>query len=357
MNRIPIYRPVLGEEEKKQLTECIDAEWLTGGKKVKEFEQRIAELCGVKYAVACSNGTTALYLGLLAMGIGIGDEVIVPDFTFIASANAVKWAGAEPVFCDIDPDTLNIDVKSVETRITPQTQAIMPVHIYGVACDMDKIMALAKKYCLYVIEDACQGIGVTYNGKSVGGFGDVSAMSFYADKTITTGEGGMVLTDDEGIARKSLILKHQGRTGRGWYIHDEIGYNFRMTDMQAGVGLAQLNKLDLIVRAKNHHSLLYREMLEGIDKIKLPNYCSEDVPFRHNISVDNPDELIKYLDGKGVDAKRVFYPLHRQPCYNVGGSYPNADYAYEHGVSLPSSPLLKDEEIEYVCQCIKEYLK
>ena len=353
MTRIPIYRPMLGEEEKKNLVDCVDREWLTGGKYVKEFEQRIVGICGVKHAVACSNGTTALYLGLLAMGIGKGDEVIVPDFTFIASANAVTWTGAKPIFCDVDK-TLNIDIKLIEKCITAKTKAIMPVHIYGLACDMDGISVLAQKYGLKVIGDACQGIGVNYKGKPVSSFGDVNAMSFYADKTITSGEGGMVLTNDESVAKKCLILKHQGRTGRGWYIHDEIGYNFRMTDMQAAIGVAQLGKLDMIVSLKRQHDILYRRLLNWAE---MTEYNAESVPFRHNIFVENPDSLIKYLDAHNVEAKRVFYPLHRQPCYNVGGNFPNTEYAYEHGVSLPSSPLLKSTEINYICDKIKDFYR
>ena len=351
MERIPIYRPVFDEREKVQLVDCVDKEWLTGGVKVKEFEQKIANLCNVKYGVACSNGTVALYLGLLALGIGLGDEVIVPDFTFIASANAVTWTGAKPVFCDIDSKTLNMDVKSVESKINSKTKAIMPVHIYGKACDMFSLMALARAYRLKIIEDACQGIGVIYYGEPVGGFGDVGALSFYADKTLTTGEGGMVLTNNKDIAQKCLILKHQGRTGRGWYIHDEIGYNFRMTDMQAGVGLAQLEKLPEIISSKHRHSHLYKEKLLKF----MLDISNDDVPFRHNVFVDNPDELIMYLNNNGIDAKRVFYPLHHQPCYNIGGDFPNTEYAYNHGVSLPSSPLLTYEQISYVCDCVNAY--
>ena len=351
MERIPIYRPVFDYREKAQLVDCVDKEWLTGGAKVKEFEQKIANLCNVKYGVACSNGTVALYLGLLALDIGIGDEVIVPDFTFIASANAVTWTGARPVFCDIDPKTLNMDVKSVESKITAQTVAIMPVHIYGKACDMLPLMGLAKRYKLKVIEDACQGIGVTYKFEPVGGYGEVGAMSFYADKTLTTGEGGMVLTNDKDIARRCLVLKHQGRTGRGWYVHDEIGYNFRMTDLQAGVGLAQLDKLPEIISSKQRHNQLYHEKLSKF----MLDFSSEDIPFRYNVFVDDPDGLIKYLDQNGIDAKRVFYPLHRQPCYNVGGNFPNTEFAYAHGVSLPSSPLLTYEQISYICGCVNAY--
>jgi len=356
---IPQFEPWLGEEELAQLTETIRANWITGGKKVAEFEQRIAELCGVKHAIAVFNGTVALYVGLKILGIGEGDEVIVPDFTFIASANSVVMAGATPVFVDIDARTFNIDPDCIEQAITPKTKAIMPVHIYGQSADMDSICEIAKKYNLSVIEDAAQGIEVKFNGKPVGSFGEVGCISFYADKTITTGEGGMVLTDDDGLAEKCLILKHQGRTGRGVYFHEHIGYNFRLTDLQAAVGLAQLSKLSTIIERKKKNEKLYRQYLADVAGIELPYIDPRgfNVPFRINILVNDPAGLSDFLNKEGVGSRRFFYPLHQQPCYDVKGDFRNSVSAYNRGLSLPSAVTLTEEQLEYVCQKIAEFMK
>lgn len=356
---IPICEPYIGKEELMQLTNCIDTKWLSGGNKVKEFEQRMSSLCNTKFAVACSNGTVALYIGLLALGIGKGDEVLVPDFTFIASANAVTWTGARPIFVDIDSKTYNIDCNDARRKITKRTKAIMPVHIYGQSANMDDILDLTLEYELKVIEDAAQGIGVKWNGLPVGGLGDVGCLSFYADKVITSGEGGMVITNNEEIAKKCLILKHQGRTGRGWYVHDYIGFNFRMTDMQAGIGIAQLQKLDSIIKIRRDHDELYRHNLKNIAGLELTytDKRSFNVPFRHNILVDKPDELQKYLEDNGIQTRRFFYPLHKQPCYNKKGKFPNSINAYEHGLSLPCATSLKNEDIEFICDKIRGFMK
>lgn len=355
--RIPIYKPVLGREEVQQLTECVTDNWLTGGPKVKKFEREIADRCKVQFAIACTNGTTALYLALSALGMLPGAEVIVPDFTFIASANAVLWAGGTPVFVDVDYGTWNINPFKIEGAITEKTWGIMPVHIYGQSVNMDAVVRIARKHSLKVVEDACQGIGVLWEGKPVGGIGDAAALSFYADKTITTGEGGMVLTNDEEVARRCLILKHQGRTGRGWYVHDYVGYNFRMTDMQAGVGLAQLGKLDWIIQQKGLHSQQYCAGLREVQAVTAPflDRRGLSVPFRHNITVPEPDKLIAHLATEGIESKRAFVPLHIQPCYLRNQQCPNAAYAHEHLVSLPSSPLLADSEIEEVCEAIRRF--
>jgi perosamine synthetase len=356
---IPQFEPWLGEEELTQVTETIKANWITGGEKVKQFERQIAELCDVKHAIAICNGTMALYVGLKILGIGEGDEVIVPDFTFIASANSVVMAGAKPVFVDVDEKTFNIDPECTERAITPTTKAIMPVHIYGQAADMNRICEIAKKYGLYVIEDAAQGIGVKFDGKPVGGFGDVGCLSFYADKTMTTGEGGMVLTNDDKLAEQCLILKHQGRTGRGMYFHEHIGYNFRLTDLQAAVGLAQLSKLPTIIDRKKKNERLYRDYLAGVDGAEFPYVDPRgfNVPFRINILVNDPEGLSVFLNENEVGSRRFFFPLHMQPCYDIKGKFPNSVNAYERGLSLPSSAKLTEEEVRYISDKIKEFYR
>jgi perosamine synthetase len=360
MNKIiPTYEPWLGKEELNQLAETIKANWITGGPKVKEFQDKIAKLCKVKHAIACCNGTQALYLGLKILGIGEGDEVIVPDFTFIASANAVVWTGAKPIFVDVDSKTFNIDPEKIEKAITKNTKAILPVHIYGLSADMEKIMEIAKKHNLFVIEDAAQGIGVSFNKKPVGGFGDVGCLSFYADKTITTGEGGMVLTNSDELAKKCIILLNQGRIKRGWYFHEQIGYNFRLTDLQAAVGLAQLKKLPLIIKKKKNNEKLYKKYLLGVKEVSFP-YIDErgfSVPFRINILIKNPQKLSDYLEKEGIITKRFFYPLHLHPCYNIKEEFPSSVEAYETGLSLPCSVNIKEIQIKYICSVIKDFFK
>ncbi len=359
MDFIPQYEPWLGDEELALLTECIKDNWITGGKKVKEFEKGIANLVGVKHAIACCEGTQVLYLGLKVMGIGEGEEVIVPDFTFIASANSVVWAGAKPILCDVDKDSLCMNLDSISGLITGKTTAILPVGIYGNSPNMRELRSTLIE--LLMIEDAAQDVGVTWESKHLGSFGDVGCLSMYADKTLTTGEGGMVLTDNDGFAEKVVRLLNQGRTGRGRYIHEEIGYNFRMSDLHAAVGLAQLGKLWGIIDRKKHHEKLYGELLSGMEQVRLPVIDSRcfNVPFRHNIFVDDPELLSKHLTSENIGSLRFFYPLHRQPCYKHLGledsQFPNSVWAYEHGLSLPSSVTLSDSSIAYVCEKIREF--
>lgn len=363
--KIQNYEPWLDIEERGEVLDCLNSGWVTGGPKVKKFEEEIAKLHKVKHTVAVMNGTMALYMAIESLSLTKPFEVIVPDFTFIASANAVVLAGGVPVFCDVDKDTFNIDCVSAERCITPYTKAIMPVHIFGQAANMDDVKALADKYNLSIVEDAAQGIGVSFRGVPVGGIGDVGILSFYSDKTITTGCGGMVLTNDDKIAEKCLRLKHQGRTGRGWYIHDEIGYNFRMPDIAAAIGLAQLRKLPEIISRKRYHEMLYHSLLCDLPYLSLPfvDKRSSSVPFRHNVLVNEPVKLQKYLDEQGIGTRTFFYPLHKQPCYKskshvIGDNrFPNSVWANEHGLSLPSSATLTAEQIEYVCNAIKEFYK
>jgi perosamine synthetase len=292
------------------------------------------------------------------MGIGTGDDVLVPDFTFAASAFAVSWCGANPVFVDIDRDTFNIDIEDCKRKWTRNTKAIMPVHIYGQSCDLFKVLEFAKEYNLKVIEDNAQGLGVSYMGKPTGGWGDVGCMSFYGDKTATCGEAGMITTDNEEIYKKAFRINNQGRDGRGWYIHAEIGLNFRLTDLQAAVGLAQLDKLPEIIKRKRHCAEEYKRCLSNIKDVKFTfvDPAGFNVPFRHNIIVKDPDKLQKHLKKEGIGTTRFFYPLHLQPCYNrIDMVCVNSMFAYSHGLSLPSSTNLTMEQITYVCDKIREY--
>lgn len=310
-----------------------------------------------------SNGTLALFLGLLSLGIGRGDEVIVPDFTFIASAGSVAFTGAKPVFVDINVDSLNIDVEKIEGAITEETKAIMPVHIYGQSADMDPILRLAKKHNLKVIEDSAESYGVFYKGKHTGTIGDVGIISFFADKTVTCGEGAVILTNDDKICKKLRYLRNQGRLTSGSFMHPQLGMNFRMTDLQCAVGVAQLKKFKEIEKKKLENLELYKSLLKsvnGVSFIKEVNY-SNFIPFRVPIKVKRLDELTQHLENNSIQTRGFFYPLHRQPCFNYLGydenDFPVTNEVYSEGLCLPVFPSLEREQIEYVCQKITLFMR
>ena len=359
--KINQFQPYMGDEEYKAIRSCFDINWITEGPKSKEFSENLLKLMGSKYGVFAPNGTLALYLGLRAINIGPGDEVIIPNFTFIASANAVEMCGAKPVFVDINKNDLQINVDDCNRVLNKNTKAIMPVHIFGLSSNMDEVMEFANKNNLKVIEDAAQAIGVNWGGKHCGTFGDVGCFSFFADKTITTGEGGFVTTNDEEIYTKLLFLRNQGRLNRGSFVHPEIGYNFRITDIQAAMGVVQLNKLTDIIDRKSNLLKLYKEGLSGIKGIRIvePNSKSNHVPFRIVIICDEPvKNLMKFFDNNNIETRTVFYPLHKQPSYINSGedeTFTNSIYAYEHGICLPSYPELEKLEVNYICNIIKEY--
>ncbi|HOW53396.1 MAG TPA: DegT/DnrJ/EryC1/StrS family aminotransferase [Syntrophorhabdaceae bacterium] len=364
MDKIPQVFPWVGAEELSNITKVIENNWLTEGPFCKEFSDRLNAMIGCRYGVFAPNGTLALFLGLLALGIGPGDEVIVPDCTFIGSANAVILTGAKPVFADVSRETFQIDMKNAEGLITGKTRAIMPVHLFGMSSDMKAVMDVAGRHGIKVIEDAAQGIGVTYEGKHTGSFGDVGCFSFFADKTITIGEGGYVVTGDEKIYENLLYLRNQGRLDRGSFIHPAIGYNFRITDIQAAIGLAQLEKLPVIIKRKLEIYRLYREGLDGISEVTFPGVekGSNHVPFRVVILVPDAGKLMEYLDKRVVQTRSFFYPLHRQPCFKNGGSagydgagLVNSVYGYDHGLCLPIYPSLSEADIRRICGRIREF--
>lgn len=361
------FQPFIGDEEYKAIKSCFDNNWITEGPKTKEFSDRLLELTGAKYGVFTPNGTLALYLGLRAIGVCSGDEVIVPNFTFIASANAVEMCGAKPVFVDINKDDLQINIEDCNRVLTNNTKAIMPVHIFGLSANMDEVMDFANKNNLKVIEDAAQAIGIKWGGKHCGTFGDVGCFSFFADKTITTGEGGFVTTSDADVYNKLLLLRNQGRLNRGSFVHQAIGYNFRITDIQAAMGLVQLNKLDDIIDRKLNLLKMYKEKLEGVSGIRIiePDSKSNHIPFRVVLMCDEPaTDLMDVFTDNDIEIRTVFYPLHKQPCYkNLDESqdciydkiFSNSIHAYNHGVCLPSYPELDENQVDYICNVIKEY--
>ena len=269
---IPVCIPFIGEKELEYVVDCIKTNWISSkGKYVEEFERGFAEYCGCKYGVSTTSGTTALHLALASIGVGKGDEVIVPAFTMISTVFAVVYCGAKPVLVDAEPETWNIDVSKTEEKITDRTKVIMPVHIYGHPCDMDPIMEVAEKYDLYVVEDAAEAHGAEYKGKKVGGIGHVGCFSFYANKIITTGEGGMVVTNDEEIAERAKSLRNLCfPKEKRIYLHTEVGYNYLMTNIQAAIGLAQLERVNELAEMRRRNANLYNEYLKDVKGIRLP---------------------------------------------------------------------------------------
>jgi len=372
--KVPQFEPYLGQDEYEAIKPCFDTNWVTEGPKSKLFVKKICEKIGVKYGVLAPNGTLALYLGLKAINIQEKDLIIVPNFTFIASATAIQMAGGIPVFFDIENDNLQLNVDPNDEKqleIGQKCQYIMPVHLYGFTPNMENVEKFAKKCNLTIIEDACQGFGVKWRGKPCGSFGKVSCFSFFADKTITTGgEGGFVGTNDEETYEKLQYLRNQGRLNRGSFIHPQIGYNFRMTDIQSAIGLKQLEKMDEIVSKKLHIFNLYKELLKDIDNIALytPNEdITSFVPFRVVMKVVNEVDsihLMKFMQDRNIEPRTFFYPLDEQPAFDglitwtqeqFNIDLQNTKQAYQTGVCLPSFPALTDEQVKYVCEIIKSY--
>ena len=367
--KIDQFQPYLDESDFLALKESFDTKWITEGPKSKEFSEKLCNLIGAKHGVFASNGTIALYLGLRAVGVGRGDEVIVPNFTFIASANAVEMCGAKPVFVDINKD-LQINVKDCNRVLNRKTKAIMPVHVFGMSANMGEVMKFANKNNLKVVEDAAQGIGITWNDKHVGSFGDVGCFSFFADKTITTGEGGFVVTNDDKIYENMLYLRNQGRLKRGSFVHPQIGYNFRLTDIQSSLGLNQLRKLKTIIKKKINILDHYKKRFSDLESVEIieSDVRSNHIPFRVVIKCKhNVEDLMKHLKESGVEIRNVFYPLHKQPCYKNNGKkwlffnknddkfFKESINAYETCLCLPSFPDLKVKQINYVCKIIRNY--
>jgi len=359
-------RPYVGLDDYKALRSCFEINWVTEGPQAKEFIEEICRLTEVKYGVLAPNGTLALFLALKALGIQEGDEVLVPDFTFIASATSVQLTGATPLFVDVDYSTLQLDVNKCKERLTSRTKAIMPVHMYGAACDMTQLMQFAEEHNLLVIEDAAQALGISWKDKACGSFGNAGCFSFFADKTITTIEGGFIGTNDHTTYERLLYLRNQGRINSGTFVHPELGYNFRMTDIQCALGLNQLRKKDFIFRRKLENFAFYERVLVENSHLRLmkPQAGSGFMPFRAALVLnEEAAPLSEFLATKGIQARTFFYPLHRQPCFqylqslNPPSLFPNSAKLFNNGLCLPIYPDLTEEEITYICDAIQEYYK
>ena len=358
----PVAEPQFGESELRYVSECVLTGWVSSaGKFVSRFEEQFSEFCGSKFAVSSSSGTSALHLSLLALGIGPGDEIIVPSFTFIATANAVTYTGANPVFVDSEPNTWNIDPVEIEKAITTKTKAIIPVHLYGHPANMDPILDIAQKYHLSVIEDAAEAHGALFKGKKVGSLGDMGIFSFYGNKIITTGEGGMIVTDNEELAEKMRILRDHGMDPKRRYWHSVLGYNYRMTNIQAALGVAQMQRIDKIVEQKRRNAVLFAKGLQNIPGITLPPEATwaKNVYWLYSILVDEEEfgisskELRKQLEERGIETRPLFPGVHTQPIYNTGQILPVCENLSRFGLSLPSSVNLNGVEIEKITNEIR----
>ena len=361
MDFIPVYQPSLTGNEKKYVNECLDTSWISAkGKFVEQFETAFAKYVGADHAITVANGTVALHLALIALGIGRGDEVIVPTLTYVASVNAIAYTEATPVFVDSLKGNWQVDPDDIERKITEKTKAIMVVHLYGHPCDMRRIMEIAHKHDLFVVEDCAEGFGSYFEGQHVGTFGDISTFSFYGNKTITTGEGGMVVTNDETLYTRATHLKDQGMAKFRQYWHDVMGYNYRMTNICAAIGLAQLEQAEKFLRQKRDIAAWYQKYLQGTPV----EFHQEDSNVRHSYwmcSILVPksaerDPLRELLKERNVETRPVFYPVHTMPMYSQKyQKHKNAEDLGWRGMNLPSWQGLSEDQVKYICDVIHEF--
>lgn len=363
MTFIPVNEPLLNGNEARYLSECIDSGWISSeGPFVKRFEQQFSERVGRDNAVAVSSGTAALEVAVVALGLGPGDEVIMPTLTIISCAAAVLRAGAVPVLVDSDPVTWNMDVTQIESKIGPRTKAIMAVHLYGLPVHMDPLLDIAGRHGLRVVEDAAQMLGQTYRDRPCGSFGDISVFSFYPNKHVTTGEGGMIVTDDPDIAERCRALRNLSFVPEQRFVHYELGWNFRMTNLQAALGVAQLERLAEFVERKQRMGRRYQDLLEAIPGLQLPlrnTSYAENIYWVFGVVLENEvpfdaREAIVRLGVAGVGSRPFFWPMHEQPVFRKarlfeGERYPIAELLARRGFYIPSGVALSEDQIQ---QCV-----
>ena len=363
--RIPVASPVLGELEKRLVVDCLDSTWISSaGRYIEEFERLFADFCGVRHAVACNNGTTALHLALVALGVGPGDEVIVPDLTYIASANCVRYCGAEPVFVDCDPVTLNLDPAGVEARITPRTRAILPVHLYGHPCDMDPLREIAARHGLALVEDAAEAHGARYKGRRTGGLGDCASFSFFGNKIITTGEGGAVTTDDDALAARLRLLRGQGMDPQRRYWFPVVGFNYRMTNVAAAIGVGQMARIDEALAFRRELARWYDEAFADEPRVVRPATApwAEHSFWMYTLLLapglgSVRDGVMARMEAAGVETRPVFYPMHVLPPYAQDPSpFPQASDCGARGINLPTHERLSRGDVRRVADSLSRAL-
>ncbi len=362
---IPVCEPTLGGNEAKYLLDCVESNWISSaGKFIPVFEEKFAAECGCQYGIACCNGTIALHLTLTALGLEPGDEVILPAFTMIATINAVAYTGATPVLVDSEPCTWNMDIDQLADKITPKTRAVMPVHTYGHPVDMDPVMELADKHGLFVLEDAAEAHGAEYKGRRAGGLGHAGAFSFYANKIITTGEGGMITTSDAKLAGLTENLRDHAFSSERHFWHKYVGFNYRMTNLQAAVGLAQVEQMDQFIDNRRRNAALYNQLLAEIPGIVTPPEAewAKNVFWMYSILVEDEfgltrDQLRAYLASHGIETRTFFIPMHLQPIYYEafrGQRYPVSEMLCQRGFYLPSASSLTSRQIRYIVDVIRQ---
>lgn len=370
MQKIPVNEPQIAKNALRYVTDCIKTGWISStGSYIKLFEKNFAEYLGARHAITTTSGTSALHLALASLGIKKGDEVILPAHTMMSSAAAVVYTGATPVLIDVERDTWNININQIADKITKNTKAIMPVHIYGHPVDMDPILALARKYKLWVVEDAAESTGAEYKRRKTGTIGDIGCFSFYANKIITTGEGGMLVTNDDKIAARARLLKDMAHSPKQRFLHEEIGFNYRMTNLQAALGVAQLEEIEKYIRKKRWMGSLYSEMLSKIKGITLPveRPWAKNVYWMYAVLIEDSfgisrDNSMKKLGDRGVDTRTFFVPIHRQPALRKlglfkGEKYPVSDEIAKKGLYLPSGLTINEKQIRAVCKVITDVKK
>jgi perosamine synthetase len=360
--RVPVAEPEIGEEELQNVIEAVKSGWVSSkGPFIEEFERSFSSYITVKYGVTASSGTTALHLALVALGMGKGDKVLVPSLTFVAAANAITYTGAEPIFVDSHPEYWCIDPSKIEEKIDSHTKAVMVVHLYGHPCDMGEIMRIAEDRGLRVIEDCAEAHGAEYEGRKVGSFGVVSCFSFYGNKIITTGEGGMCLTNDEELANKMRLLRDHGMTPDKKYWHDIIGFNYRMTNLQAALGVAQLKKIDFLIEKKRRIAIAYKKLLQNLPTVRpapeMP--WAKSVYWLYSILVEKAlrDKIIQHLEEHGIEIRPFFYPIHILPPYNRKLRLPVAEELSAEGLNLPSGSRLSVNQIQEAVELLGESLE
>ena len=371
MRFVPVNEPDLKGNEKKYLNECIDSGWISWeGPFVKKFESYMADFTNRKYAISVSNGSAALETAVMALDLHEEDEVICPTFTIISCLLPIIRCGAKPVLVDAYPDTWNMNIDEIESKITSKTKAIMVVHIYGLPVDMDKIKSIAEKYKLYVIEDAAEMHGQTYNGEPCGSFGDISIFSFYPNKLITCGEGGMVLTNNGVLAERCNSIRNLYFNSKKRYVHEGLGYNFRMTNLQAAIGCAQFEKIDQTIFKKRKIGRFYNELLKDIDVLVLPIdktsyaenlYWVYGIVLKDNVNID-ADQFMEKLKSEGVGTRGFFWCMHEQPIFRKlnlfsGETYPIAENLARRGFYLPSGLTITEDDQIYVVEKLKKIIK
>ncbi|MCU0514307.1 MAG: DegT/DnrJ/EryC1/StrS family aminotransferase [Anaerolineae bacterium] len=370
IRHIPMSSPDITQLEKDAVMQVMDTAYLSIGPKIKEFEASMAAYVGTRHALGVNSGTAGLHLAMITAGIGPGDEVISPSFSFIASTNCILYERGTPVFVDIDPLTGNMDPRAVEAAITPRTKAMIIVHAFGQPADLDPLLEIARKHNLYVIEDSCESIGSTYKGRMTGTFGDAAMFAFYPNKQMTTGEGGMIVTDRDDWAELFNSLRNQGRdVFNAWLQHTRLGYNYRLDELSAALGLAQLSRIEELITRRARVAEWYNERIDELPGIHKPHIVDTTTRMSWFVYVirceegeTSRDDLLSYLEKRGVASRPYFTPIHLQPFYRERfgckeGDLPETEKAGRNFLALPFSSVMTEDMVDYVCEQLRTYKK